>query len=593
MPRRSGGAILRSGSIRNRLLATILLTCLMPLLLLSVYTNRRYTKSLERKIAETNAQTLDLVNVNMFTELEKYQYLCGSICVNMTVQDALKRVNLTDSQKNRIILDIQDYVRNQIIYPAQAKNITVYNRQGEIFYDLGYDGLYAEDAKRVLDDVRSLAPNDSWTYARTYRSRDIIILARRIMDGYSDVDELGYALVWIDERLFSSTMLKKLTIAEGANIFMMRPDGLVLSSWDRSTALGQPFGQTELVERIAQNAPSKSGSFDLITESEKYLVNYSYNRNLDLYFVSMLPSSYVTSETGAISRRVVMLSGALIFVCVLIALALYMSISRPIGRMVTFVNRMAGGELNERLNDPNHDELSHLSRHIDRMVDKIEQLLAAQEKDDQKKRELELQMLRYQINPHFLFNTLNSLRFVAGMNGDHVTGEAILALSNLLKSSLMDKNEYIPISEELQNLRNYFALQSIRFAGDFTVRYELDETLECYLAPKLILQPLAENAIMHGRTPGGDALKITVGLAPSGEDIAMTISDNGSGFDPQNAPPKGTGIGISNISDRLRLSFGAEYGLRIESSPGRGTRCLILLPKLSIGGDADDTRDDS
>jgi two-component system sensor histidine kinase YesM len=592
MRKRQGMMALRYGSIRNRLLAALLLTSIIPLAFLGVYSFTRYARSLERKISASNAQTLSLVNANMFTELEKYQYLCGSIAVSATVQNALRLDNLKSGEKNRIILDIQEMVRSKIIYPAQAKNITVYNRDGEIFYDLGFDGLYASDTARILEDVRANAPSDSWTYVRTYRSRDIIVLARRIMDGYSSENVLGYALVWIDEKLFSRTVLKEIELAEGSNILFMRPDGTVLSSWDRSVPLGKKYDVTELVDRIEHNAPSKSGAFDLTVNGQKQLVNYSYNRYTNLYFVSVLPFAYINSEVNAVAWQIAWITGALALISILVALGLYFGISRPIEHMVAFCRKMAGGDLSSRLEDPNRDELSYLSGRMDAMADEIQGLLSARERDDQKKRELEMQMLRYQINPHFLFNTLNSLRFVAAMNQDTVVSEGILALSSLLHSSLVDKSEYIPIGEEIANLRNYFSIQSIRFAGNFAAKYELDETLLGYLTPKLILQPLAENAIMHGFRPGGSALGITVRLKAQDDDVLMELEDDGCGFDPANAPAKGTGIGLTNVGDRLKLSFGAGYGLTIESQPGRGALCRILLPKLTLGGDARDPRPD-
>lgn len=586
MKKRGGAMALRHLSIRGRLIAAFLLTSIIPLAILGVYSFSRYAQSLERKVSASNAQTLALINANMFTELEKYQYLCGSICVNATVQDALRLDNLSSGEKNRIMLNIQEIVRSKIIYPAQAKNITVYDLDGQIFYDLGFDGLYAADARRILDDVRLNAPSDSWTYVKTYRSRDIIVLARRILGGYSGESVLGYALVWIDEKLFSQDILKHLQMVEGANILFMRPDGTVLSSWDRSVPLGKVFSESALVDRIAGYAPSKSGAFDLMIGGEKQLVNYSYNRSANLYFVSILPFSYINSEVNAVAWRIAWIAGALAALCVLAALGLYFSISRPIARMVAFCRSVTAGNLTSRIGDPNRDELSYLSGRMDAMADEIQGLIATRERDEARRRELELQMLRYQINPHFLFNTLNSLRFVAGMNSDTVVSDGILALSSLLHSSLVDKSEYIPVGEEIANLRNYFSIQSIRFAGNFSVRYELDESLFSCLTPKLILQPLAENAIMHARKSADSVLTITVRCRAEENDVLLELEDDGCGFDPENAPPKGMGIGLTNVSDRLKLSFGAGYGLTIESQPGRGTRCRILLPRLMLGGNA-------
>ena len=191
-------------------------------------------------------------------------------------------------------------------------------------------------------------------------------------------------------------------------------------------------------------------------------------------------------------------------------------------------------------------------------------------------------MLQYQINPHFLFNTLGSLRFVAQLNDVPVLEEGISSLSSLLRHSLVKKQELIPISAEIENLRNYFTLQKIRYAGMFEVEYRLEpQTLGCEI-PRFTLQPLAENAIIHG-TADGRCITITVESRFKGTDIELLLRDNGCGFDmggsAEKAAERFSGIGLSNVDQRLHLHYGKGYGLQVTSSPNTGTCCRILLPQ--------------
>ena len=196
-------------------------------------------------------------------------------------------------------------------------------------------------------------------------------------------------------------------------------------------------------------------------------------------------------------------------------------------------------------------------------------------------------MLQYQLNPHFLFNTLNSLRFVAAMHKDQIVSDGIQALSSLLQNTLTNKNEYITIQEELENLENYFAILRIRYAGSFEYSFDVEEEelLSC-LVPKLILQPLAENSVMHGSSDDGSVMQILITCWEENNHLIIELCDNGKGFEvtPAALEPHTNRkkIGITNVNDRIQLNFGKEYGLKVNSHPGEGTTCTLTLPLLYV-----------
>ena len=219
------------------------------------------------------------------------------------------------------------------------------------------------------------------------------------------------------------------------------------------------------------------------------------------------------------------------------------------------------------------------------MADTIQNLLEQQKEQEKKKRELELQMLQYQLNPHFLFNTLNSLRFVAAMHNDQIVSDGIQALSSLLQNTLTNKNEYITVQEELENLENYFAILRIRYAGSFEYSFHVeDEELLSCLVPKLILQPLAENSVMHGSSDDGSVMKIHITCWEEDGHMILELQDNGKGFEMTqtdlNPHKDRKKIGVANVNDRIHLNFGRKYGLKINSHPGEGTTCTLTLPEL-------------
>ena len=573
----------RKFSIKTRLVIALLMISIIPLVGISGYSFHIFSAALQEKLSASISQTLSMINLNMVSEIEKYQYLCGSICISEEIKKGLLKKGMTDMEKNQAMLEIQNMIRNKIIYPAQAKNITVYDTDGNIFYDLGYDGFYQEDVDRILSQLEE-QDQDVWAYAHTYRDRNILVLGRRIYEHYSKSRVIGYTLISIEEKIFSKTVLEPVGLSDSSNIMYMNLDGTVLSSWNRSIALGEKTDE-ELLKKIQERLPKKTDSFSIHENGEEQLVTYIFNKNLNQLFVYTMPYHYINSEVYAMLKQILVVVMFLVLLCIGIVAMVYQGIMSPIKRMLEFCHEVSEGKLSVRIQDKHKDELSRLSGSMDHMADTIEHLMDQQKTQEKKKRELELQMLQYQLNPHFLFNTLNSLRFVAAMHKDQIVSDGIQALSSLLQNTLTNKNEYITIQEELENLENYFSILRIRYAGSFEYSFhvEEDELLSC-LVPKLILQPLAENSVMHGSSDNGTVMEIQITCWRENKDVMIELSDDGKGFevtDDALAPhPERKRIGVANVNDRIQLNFGRKYGLKINSQPGKGTTCTLTLPEL-------------
>lgn len=575
----------RKFSIKTRLVIALLLISIIPLAGISCYSFHIFSIALREKLSASISQTLSMINLNMVSEIEKYQYLCGSVCISEEIKEGLLKKDMTDMEKNQAMNQIQSMIRSKIIYPAQAKNITVYDTEGNIFYDLGYDGFYQEDVERILSRLEE-ENQDVWTYVHTYRDRDILVLGRRIYEQYNKSRVIGYTLISIDEKIFSKTVLEPVGLSDSSNIMYLNLDGTILSSWDRSVTMGKK-ADTKLLKNIQARLPRKTDSFSIQKDGEEQLVTYIFNKNLNQLFVYMMPYHYINSEVYAMLKRILIVAVFLVLLCVGIVAMVYSGIMTPIKSMLDFCKDLSGGNLSARIQDTHKDELSDLSGSLNHMADTIEGLIQQQKEQEKKKRELELQMLQYQLNPHFLFNTLNSLRFVAAMHKDQIVSDGIQALSSLLQNTLTNKNEYITIGEELENLENYFSISRIRYAGSFEYSFHVeDEELLSCLVPKLILQPLAENSVMHGSSDDGTVMEIEITCWEEENHIILELSDDGKGFKVTEEALKPHAnrkkIGVSNVNDRIQLNFGREYGLKIKSNPGEGTVCTLTLPILTI-----------
>lgn len=235
-------------------------------------------------------------------------------------------------------------------------------------------------------------------------------------------------------------------------------------------------------------------------------------------------------------------------------------------------------------------EVSDLSDSFGHMVVRIQQLMATVREEEINLRKTELKALQAQINPHFLYNTLDSIAWMCerGKNADAV--QMVHALARLFRISISRGHELIPIAKEIEHAESYLQIQKYRYKNQFVYRFEVDPACTEYYCNKITLQPIIENAITHGLDLMVEEGEIVVQVRQDGEDIVFRVIDNGVGMDQEQLdaimhrePSDRTGIGIKNVNDRLRIYFGEGYGLHIDSVPDEGTCVEVRMPRVKEG----------
>ena len=299
--------------------------------------------------------------------------------------------------------------------------------------------------------------------------------------------------------------------------------------------------------------------------------------------------------------RIILIAAALILVAaVVVGFVLSRIISRPLQKLETameaFEQNADGFVFNSITGTREVEELSDSFLH---MVGRIQRLMTAVREEEVALRKTELKALQAQINPHFLYNTLDSIAWMCerGKNADAV--QMVHALARLFRISISRGHELIPIEKELQHAEAYLQIQKYRYKNQFTYHFTVDESCTQYLCNKITLQPIIENAIVHGLDLMVEDGHIEITVCPDGGDVLLKVSDDGIGMAPeqvaallQNEPSDRTGIGIKNVNDRLRIYFGPGYGLSIDSVPDEGTTVTIRMPQVPADreGDYDKTR---
>jgi two-component system sensor histidine kinase YesM len=222
----------------------------------------------------------------------------------------------------------------------------------------------------------------------------------------------------------------------------------------------------------------------------------------------------------------------------------------------------------------------------------VQQLMKTVREEEINLRKTELRALQAQINPHFLYNTLDSISWMCEQGKNAEAVEMVNALARLFRISISRGHELIPIRNELQHAESYLEIQAHRYKNQFTWSIDAEESCLDYLCHKITLQPIIENAIYHGLNGLVDDGEILVSIREDGEDILFTVTDNGSGMTQeqisaimQKDRSDRAGIGIKNVNDRLAIYFGPAYGIQIDSEPDCGTSVLIRMPKVTEEAD--------
>ncbi|MCZ8523155.1 cache domain-containing sensor histidine kinase [Paenibacillus caseinilyticus] len=287
--------------------------------------------------------------------------------------------------------------------------------------------------------------------------------------------------------------------------------------------------------------------------------------------------------------------GVLVFVLLLSA---FMSakISQPIRRLERSMSKVEQGVFDIHIQEGGEDEVGRLSRRFNFMVARIRELMEISIREQEAKRKSELEVLQSQINPHFLYNTLNSVVRLAGSGKSEEVIRMITALSKFFRISLSKGKSVITVAEELEHVRNYLIIQTMRYKNKFRFEIQCEEEVKESRTLKLILQPIVENAIYHGIEMMVDEGFILIRAERDGGRVRLTVQDDGLGMPPEKlqgllaGKPEGdeetgsgSGVGTRNVHERIRLMYGEGYGLEIESQLEMGTTVTLWIPFLPPG----------
>lgn len=532
-------SLVRRLPIKNRITLMVILISVVPILIISVFSYAKAFISVRQTVRAFAAQTL--------TSLER------------------SLTNLADP--SRLLAGGQEKLPEEVLKTEP----TGLFQQEALRYLTGVTVLYTDGTVCSLAGEEILAVTESGGWAITQNE----VGEQRLAVAWYATDEEGNA--YTVQALFMPQMFTRLLDIyneESCNRLVL-VDGAGGLLTDDGTPLTVLEGEV-----IRQTAFEVSGQPICPREERSSFLCYLTVPALEATLVFIEPYTEMMKPLqsiffGTLFGTILLLNFSVIVID---------SIDRPMNALVKSFGDAARVNFAVTQSDESRDELGILNQAFNEICAEMREALNKVEKEQAEKRRAEIRMLQAQINPHFLFNTLDSLRFTSMMNNVPVVSDGLAALSHLLRSSILKDNSYTPLHSELQTVEDYLTLQRIRCCETIVLKTEISEEAAKASVMRLLLQPIVENAVIHGikeNVPLTIRLKAWVGK----EMLYISIIDDGKGFDQEKAGEDGvpksskmSGIGLHNVKDRLYLSYKDRQSFSIGSVQGQGTEVQMTMP---------------
>lgn len=413
------------------------------------------------------------------------------------------------------------------------------------------------------------------------KSEKLLPLLRKVNNNSSYSGD-GWVFLGISAKLFRDALKE---VQHENRIAVVTATGKTVAAVNEKSV-----GEDEAFIRMLLQQGSGKDTFRMKINGEKCMVSYVRNPKSGILVYEILPLHRVVNNSFMILMIILLIFTSCISIGMVLSSFFTKRINEPIDKLVSHIRLLSHGDFTVDPKIESEDEIGTIGKGVNHMAAKIEELVDMKVESEKEKKNLEIKMLQAQINPHFLYNTLDSIRWIAIIQKNSGIVKVVTSLSSLLKNMAKGFNEKITLKQELDFLADYIVIEKVRYVELFDVEIDV-EPKELYQAKivKLTLQPLVENAIFSGIEPSGRNGLVQIKAVKKGQDLCITVRDNGIGMDKEKAKQllKDTetvksssmsGIGLPNVDRRMKLVYGESYGLSIQSEPGQYTQITVMLP---------------
>jgi len=593
-------------SIQNKLFLYLFSLALIPLIIIGMFSYTTYMKALREKLILNIELNMEQISKNIDWKVESIQKYMDLIITNKQIISTLSKenINFAIGGNYRTLMELDEFFHSFFYEDKNVKYAGLFSEKGGYFlYNSGviknellvkkskwYSEIVAGNGKIVwMGNVQE--PNFLLS------EKNYFIVGRRILnsiDEFGVMEPLGVFIISLKNEFFTDVFMDmdKISDAQAAIISI---DGKVIMQ--KGNTNFRDYADYPFFQQIK----NKNNGY-LFTEINGHQVTaaYSTSKLTGWKIIKIFPRSYLVEEIQSISYLTLWILVASMVVFYFASFIISKGISKPIKGLAAAMKKVGKKDFEVSVPIFAQDEIGMISEGFNTMVKEIKDLFELTIKEEQLKRKAQIRAMQYQINPHFIYNTLSIIRLIANEVRDFKAADMLKTLIHLLRNTVSKADLYITVKEEICNIKDYIYLQKIQYENRLRVDYDIDDDiLECMI-PNMLLQPVVENSIIHGlnnklNTEDVEAIIIIKGYQNE-NDLFFEIWDNGVGIDKETITNIFLGssirmidksdlhqesqahIGINNIHDRIKYEFGAGYGIQIESVVGRYTLVKVHLP---------------
>lgn len=549
------------------------------------------TDAVKKNSRDYTYQLMGQVSSNIDSYINYMDNISRMVLSNYDIKEyLLKQVYLGAIGKEDLKQKISFQLNTVLNTRKDISSILIFGTNGEIIpynekiklnpqVDLAEQSWYkkAIEAKgRVVissSHVQNMILND-------YNS--VISLSRELSSDVGD-EKLGVLLVDLNYSVIND-ICNKIKLGNRGYVFIVDAQGNIVYHPEQ-----QMINNNQKIELISEVMRTPGSSFVTSEGKNSRMYTIKTSQSTGWKIVGVTYVDELVSNKDELQTYTFFGGIGFLIIAVLLSIVLSLRISRPIKHLESSMKEVEKGNFDIQVDIQSSNEIGHLSNRFNRMTTEIKELMLQNVKEQELKRKSELQVLQAQINPHFLYNTLDSIIWMAETGKSKEVILMTASLAKLFRLSISKGQEFLSIFNEIEHIKNYLTIQKMRYKSKLDFEINVDKSILSYKVIKIILQPLVENAIYHGIRNNAGKGNIQITGMRKGNRILLQVIDNGIGMSPEEihnmyqkdrTSVRGSGIGVQNVDQRIKLHFGDPYGLHFESELGKGTTVNIWLPVI-------------
>ena len=566
---------------------------ILPITLIMLFTTQRYERYIRCELSGRTITQLNRSEEEIYNIFRRMVNISSVICNNPDFQQALQSPTMDRYERTVCFDELVKTIEVNNLYTMDDIKITCFDADGNVYANWStnyhnYDFLLQQDWVRqsIAEDGfvqwNMFAP----AYVLEENDKTNYISVARSMLSSSGGKRLATIVVSIEQTTLSQALGEFLYDPSDA-VYICTEDGKIVLSLDNE----QAFSESD-VRELTENLQADSGSQIWRNSLNSYLLSYytlsrqfTFNGQV-LKVLYLIRYDHITHEMDKMQHGILVILFAAVILIIGLAFVLSRALTKPIEILSNTMLHYRPEDSIEGLDLKRKDEIGQLNHSFVKMGDTISDLFARQRRETEEKERYRYEALRAQVNPHFLFNTLNTIRWMAIIrNADNIVN-CIDALATMLKYSMTRGGEMVTIREEIESINSYIYIYNCRYGERFIFEPDLSEEIQNLHVIKFSLQPIVENSVLHGFKGQEQQGRILLYGDIEDDALKLFVEDNGTGLSPeaeeQLNKPRGkvTGIGINNVNDRIRSSYGEKFGIRVYNGTVGGAIAEYTLPVI-------------